>query len=259
MSRAPAALSSAVSRSCPPSLSGTVVVTYGDVPLLDGGTLGRLVAAHTVSAAAVTVLTAHVADPTGYGRVVRDGSDAVVGIVEHKDADEAQRADHRDQLRDLRLRLGGAPSTRSAGSAPTTPRARSTSPTCCRWRARDGLLVAAVADRRRVAGRRGQRPRPARRARPRAQPPRARGLDARGVTVVDPAHDVGRRHRDPRAGHRHCCPARCCTARPRSRREAVVGPDTTLTDCVVGEGATVVRSHATCARIGAGASVGPFS
>ncbi len=43
------------------------------------------------------------------------------------------------------------------------------------------------------------------------------------------------------------------------RRNAVVGPDTTLTDCEVGEGATVLRSHATGARIGERASVGPFT
>jgi bifunctional UDP-N-acetylglucosamine pyrophosphorylase / glucosamine-1-phosphate N-acetyltransferase len=42
-------------------------------------------------------------------------------------------------------------------------------------------------------------------------------------------------------------------------RDAVVGPDTTLVDCVVGEGAHVLRSHATSSRIGPSASVGPFS
>src|SRR5690625_4441416 len=72
--------------------SGTVLVTYGDVPLLDPQTLRRLVAGHEEAAAAVTVLTARVPDPTGYGRILRsaDGTE-VEGIVEHKDATEDQR------------------------------------------------------------------------------------------------------------------------------------------------------------------------
>ena len=71
---------------------GTVLVTYGDVPLLDPATLRELVAAHEAEGAAVTVLSARVPDPAGYGRILRseDGSE-VLGIVEHKDASEAER------------------------------------------------------------------------------------------------------------------------------------------------------------------------
>ncbi|HEY6796586.1 MAG TPA: NTP transferase domain-containing protein, partial [Kineosporiaceae bacterium] len=76
----------------PVDSAGTVVVTCGDVPLLSGALLAELVAAHELAGAAVTVLTATVADPTGYGRVLRDDDGAVTGIVEHKDADDAQRA-----------------------------------------------------------------------------------------------------------------------------------------------------------------------
>ena len=72
-------------------LHGEVVVTYGDVPMLTGETLQRMVEAHRERRNLVTVLTAEVEDPTGYGRILREG-EAVVGIVEHKDADEAQRA-----------------------------------------------------------------------------------------------------------------------------------------------------------------------
>src|SRR5699024_11021294 len=73
--------------------SGTVLVTYGDVPLLDPATLRDLVASHEEAGAAVTVLTARAPDPTGYGRILRsdDGAE-VLGIVEHKDADADQRA-----------------------------------------------------------------------------------------------------------------------------------------------------------------------
>ena len=75
----------------PADPGGTVVVTYGDVPLLSGALLAELVETHEVAGAAVTVLTATVADPTGYGRVLRDADGGVLGIVEHRDATAEQR------------------------------------------------------------------------------------------------------------------------------------------------------------------------
>src|SRR5690606_21141297 len=73
-------------------LEGPVVVTAGDTPLLDGGTLAQLLAAHVVDGNAVTMLTTELEDATGYGRVVRDGSGDVQRIVEHKDASADERA-----------------------------------------------------------------------------------------------------------------------------------------------------------------------
>ncbi|MDJ0460474.1 bifunctional UDP-N-acetylglucosamine diphosphorylase/glucosamine-1-phosphate N-acetyltransferase GlmU [Streptomyces sp. H27-C3] len=74
-------------------IDGTVVVVCGDTPLLTGDTLTGLSRTHAADGNAVTVLTAEVPDSTGYGRIVRDGvSGAVTGIVEHKDATDAQRA-----------------------------------------------------------------------------------------------------------------------------------------------------------------------
>ena len=69
---------------------GTILVLPGDVPLLSEATLGRLVQRHVESGAAATLLTATVADPTGYGRVVREQG-RPTGIVEHRDATAAQR------------------------------------------------------------------------------------------------------------------------------------------------------------------------
>jgi len=69
---------------------GTVLVLPGDVPLLTEATLGRLVERHRESGAAATLLTAEVDDPTGYGRVLREQG-RPVGIVEHRDATEAQK------------------------------------------------------------------------------------------------------------------------------------------------------------------------
>jgi bifunctional UDP-N-acetylglucosamine pyrophosphorylase/glucosamine-1-phosphate N-acetyltransferase len=71
--------------------TGTVVLLYGDVPLLSPATLGRLLDAHGRRRAAATVITARVHEPHGYGRIVRrDGR--IVAIVEEKDATEAERA-----------------------------------------------------------------------------------------------------------------------------------------------------------------------
>ncbi len=69
---------------------GTVVVLSGDVPLTRPETLRALVEAS--AGERLALLTVELADPTGYGRIVRDADGAVRGIVEHKDASEAQRA-----------------------------------------------------------------------------------------------------------------------------------------------------------------------
>jgi bifunctional UDP-N-acetylglucosamine pyrophosphorylase/glucosamine-1-phosphate N-acetyltransferase len=71
---------------------GTVVVTYGDTPLLRGQTLASLVREHAAQQAAVTVLTAVMDDPTGYGRILRDDRGAFLAIVEEADAPAAQKA-----------------------------------------------------------------------------------------------------------------------------------------------------------------------
>jgi len=76
-----------------PSLAdfqGDVLILSGDVPLLSAETLSSMRKAHQEAGAALTLLTTELADPTGYGRIVRDGGQ-VKGIVEHKDATAAQR------------------------------------------------------------------------------------------------------------------------------------------------------------------------
>jgi bifunctional UDP-N-acetylglucosamine pyrophosphorylase/glucosamine-1-phosphate N-acetyltransferase len=70
---------------------GTVVVTYGDTPLLRGGTLAALVREHAAEQAAATALTTVLADPTGYGRILRDDRGAFAEIVEEADASADQR------------------------------------------------------------------------------------------------------------------------------------------------------------------------
>ncbi len=71
--------------------SGTVLILCGDTPLLRSETLKNMLTYHRDNGAAITVLTALMDDPLGYGRVVRDGSGQVAAIVEHKDATQEER------------------------------------------------------------------------------------------------------------------------------------------------------------------------
>jgi bifunctional UDP-N-acetylglucosamine pyrophosphorylase / glucosamine-1-phosphate N-acetyltransferase len=71
--------------------TGAIVVLPGDTPLLSGETIERLVAHHRTTGAAVTLLTAIVDRPQGYGRVLRQGG-RVSGIVEERDATDDQKA-----------------------------------------------------------------------------------------------------------------------------------------------------------------------
>ena len=69
---------------------GDCLVLYGDMPLVNAALIEQAYETHTARQNAVTVVTARLADPTGYGRILRDG-DYVTGIVEQKDATEAQK------------------------------------------------------------------------------------------------------------------------------------------------------------------------
>ncbi|MCT0229427.1 bifunctional UDP-N-acetylglucosamine diphosphorylase/glucosamine-1-phosphate N-acetyltransferase GlmU [Synechococcus sp. CS-1324] len=71
--------------------SGDLLVLNGDVPLLRPASLARLLAQHRSSGAAVTLLSARLEDPSGYGRVFSDGDGLVSAIVEHRDCNDAQR------------------------------------------------------------------------------------------------------------------------------------------------------------------------
>ena len=80
---------------------GTTLVLYGDVPLIEASTVRALV--DLSGGQRLALLTVNMADPTGYGRIVREG-DAVKGIVEHKDATPEQR-----QIREVNTGVLAAP------------------------------------------------------------------------------------------------------------------------------------------------------
>ena len=91
----------------PEDFTGIVVVTSGDVPLLDADTLADLIAAHSAEAAVATVLTTTLPDPTGYGRILRTQDREVIG----------------DRRAGRRRRRRSRPSARSTpASTPSTSR-----------------------------------------------------------------------------------------------------------------------------------------
>ena len=183
---APATPWPSASPACPTTTSmrvdtddGDVLVLPGDTPLIRPATLAALVLEHRLSGAACTLLTARMDDPTGYGRVVRDKDGRVRRIVEHRDADETELRDRRDQHEHLRV----PPQPAGAGAAPHHARQRTGRAVRHRRgrRAGRGRAPGRVAGGRRCrrdAGR--QRPGPAGGGRGRAAPPHQRALDARG-------------------------------------------------------------------------------
>jgi len=72
--------------------SGDVLILYADTPLLRRTTVQRLIEVHFKTGATCTLLTAHLADPSGYGRIARNELGAIAGIVEEAEANAAQRA-----------------------------------------------------------------------------------------------------------------------------------------------------------------------
>lgn len=82
-------------RRCAPALAdfdGNVLILPGDGPLITSQTLQTLVRGHAIDERDVTLLTATLADPTGYGRILEDEKGRVFTIVEEADASEAQKA-----------------------------------------------------------------------------------------------------------------------------------------------------------------------
>jgi bifunctional UDP-N-acetylglucosamine pyrophosphorylase/glucosamine-1-phosphate N-acetyltransferase len=238
--------------------AGPLLVVAGDTPLLTGETLHDVIAAHAAEKAASTVLTAVLDDPSGYGRVLRDPSSGLVtAIVEHKDADEVQRAVreinsgvYAFDVAALRDALGRITTDNAQGEEYLTD--------VLGLHVAQGLAVAAVVatDPDEILG-----------VNDRAQLAQARALlrdrintrwMREGVTIVDPATtwidaDVSL---EPDAVIERNTGLH---GRTSVSAGATVGPDTTLTDVVVLEGASVVRTQGTGAEIGPGATVGPFS
>ncbi|WP_299445638.1 bifunctional UDP-N-acetylglucosamine diphosphorylase/glucosamine-1-phosphate N-acetyltransferase GlmU [uncultured Phycicoccus sp.] len=241
----------------PPGLSGTVLVSYGDVPLLTGDTLVALTEAHTASGSAVSVITAHLDDPTGYGRVVRDPDGHVARIVEQKDATDEERAlteinsgiyaFDADLLREALARVGTDNAQGEKYLTDVVQIARAAGRAVTAHVVEDRWQTEGVNDRVQLATLGAELNRRVCERHMRA-----------GVTIVDPATtwiDV-----DVSIG-------RDATVLPGTQLlgatsigdEAVIGPEVTLTDTEVGDRAEVQRAVANLAVVGPGATVGPYS
>jgi len=239
-------------------VDGTVVVVCGDTPLLTADTLRRLAETHAADANAVTVLTAEVPDATGYGRIVRDeASGAVTAIVEHKDASDAQRS-----IREInsgvfafdgRLLADALKKVRTDNSQGEE---YLTDVLGILREAGHRVGASAAGDHREIAG-----------INNRVQLAEARRiLNDRlltramldGVTVVDPAStwvDVTVTFERDSVVY----PNTLLSGATLIGEGAEVGPNSRLNDTRVGAGARVDNTVSDGARIGAGASVGPYA
>jgi len=236
------------------ALEGTVLVVPGDAPLLTAETLAGLVAAH--DGAAATLLTSELDDPTGYGRVIRDGSGTVARIVEHRDAcpdelavREVATSVYAFDAAALREALGRITTDNSQGEEYLTD-----------------VIALLVADGRRVGAITA----------PAAQT--AGVNDQLQLTAAHRAYNERLLSAHMRAGVRVVDPATTwvdatvslspdVTLLPSTTLEgatviaagAVVGPQATVSDTVIGERAVLDRVVARQARVGADVTVGPFA
>jgi bifunctional UDP-N-acetylglucosamine pyrophosphorylase/glucosamine-1-phosphate N-acetyltransferase len=241
----------------PSGLTGTVVVSYGDVPLLASQTLHELLAAHAAGGYSATVLTSVVTDPTGYGRIVRDADGLVTGIVEQADATAEQLAIteinsgvYAFDAQMLGTALAELSTDNAQGELYLTDVlgiARAAGKPVGALACADTWQVEGVNDRVQLAGLGAELNRRL-----------VRDWMRAGVTIVDPATtwldmDV-RLDRDV-----VLAPGVQLHGTTVVGEGALIGPDTTLTDVTVGAGASVVRTHGSGAWIGPGAGVGPFA
>lgn len=74
------------------TLAGTVIITAGDMPMLDAQTLNGLAATHETSGNVATILSCKLENPFGYGRIIRDSAGGFVRIVEQKDGSAEELA-----------------------------------------------------------------------------------------------------------------------------------------------------------------------
>lgn len=241
----------------PDDWRGDVVILSADVPLLDATTIERLVESHRRSGNALTLLSAVLENPSGFGRVLRDDAGGFSSIVEHKDAsdDELEVGETNagvyvfdvDALRTVLPSLGTDNAqgekylTDAASGIKAAGGVIDAVPVDDHW------LVAGINDRVQLSAAAGE-----------LNARIVRGWQLAGVTVEDPATtwidlavtvepDV------------LLLPGTQLKGATTVATGAIVGPDTTLVDCEIGAGATVRRTDATLAVIGADASVGPFA
>ncbi len=241
----------------PAELSGTIVVTYGDVPLLTSETLREVLAAHEGASVAVTVVTSHIPDPTGYGRIVRDADGSVARIVEQKDATDDERAItevnsgiYAFEATLLTQALAGLGTDNAQGEKYLTDVvgiARAQGRAVAAYVLADVWQTEGVNDKIQLARLGAELNR--------------RTVEAamrEGAIIRDPATtwidadvSIGRDTViEPNVQLRGATTIGA---------DCLIGPDTTLVDMEVGDGATVCRTQGSLSVVGPGATVGPWA
>lgn len=243
--------------SLPADFEGSVVVTSGDVPLLDVATLNALLEVHLDEKNAATILTAIMDDPTGYGRVVRAENGSFVQIVEHRDATDEQleiaeinAGVYVFDAASLRAALAKVGSHNAQGEKYLTDVAAGLLSEGQKVHAvavTDNWLVAGINDRvqlSEVAAELNYRI--------------CSAWQRAGVTILDPAStwiDVTVSIGEDAV----ILPGTHLRGFTTIGSAATIGPEVFMTDTQVGNGASVIKSHVSASKIGDGASVGPFA
>lgn len=234
----------------PAGFAGTVIVTTSDVPLLDTATLASLAEAHTSGA---TVVTTTATDPYGYGRIVRLSDGSVDRIVEEKDATDEERSINEVNSGvyafDVALLRGAVDkldTNNAQGELYLTDVVGQTTDAHA-FHLDDALLVAGVNDRVQLASMNKEYNR-------RRREEVMRG----GATLIDP--DTTFIDADVTIGKDVTIyPGTQLRGTTSIADNCEIGPNTTLTNMTIDEGAHVVRTHGFDSHIGPGANVGPFT
>lgn len=236
-------------------IADTVVITYGDVPLLTPETLSALLNDH--DGRAITILSADVPDPTGYGRIVRDSQGRVMEIREQRDADE--EIARITEINSGIMAVDADFLTRALPQLSDDNAQQELYLTdIVAIAVKEGLGVGAlvIADAVQTEGvnDRSQLANLAAEMNQRI----CRQHMLNGVSIIDPLStwidaDVVIGPDTVIAPHTQLHGATVIGA------HAQIGPDCTLRDVQVGDNAVVLRTHGMSARIGDGASIGPFA
>ena len=241
----------------PADFEGVVVVTSGDVPLLDVPTIEALLETHLAQGLSATLLTTFLEDPTGYGRILRSNDGEFIEIVEQRDAsegqleiDEVNAGVYVFDAAALRAALAKLGTHNAQGEKYLTDAAAEI------LRAGGGVQAIAIEDSWLVAG-----------INDRVQLSEvAAELNWRiceswqraGVTILDPAStfiDVTVQLAEDVT----LLPGTHLKGISSIAAGATVGPEVWLVDTAVGQRASVIKSHVTGSRIGDDATVGPFA
>ena len=235
---------------------GVVLVLPGDTPMIESATLARLLTLRESTDAAVALVTAHVHDARGYGRVVRGSGDDVERIVEDRDATETERqideingsiyAFDIGPLRDVISSLG---SDNDQGELYLTDAIA-----LLRHSGRKVVALRTRGDEIAGVNSRGQLAQAAALLRARAA---ERWMDE-GVTVVDPSTTfIDPSVRIGRDAVIH--PFTFLEGETSIGERAEIGPQTRVVDSSIGDGATVTFAVVRGSEVGQEASVGPFA